>query len=102
MDDRDVIARFWGTPAGIPYAFNSLHKAGTKLLMGSDAPVAPLDPWLAISAAVFGTESSDREPFQPEQCLDFETRSLRPPRSDAWLCGTQTRPIWCFWTVIRA
>lgn len=73
MDDRDVIARFWGAPAGIPYAFNSLHKAGTKLLMGSDAPVAPLDPWLAISAAVFGTESSDREPFQPEQCLDFET-----------------------------
>lgn len=41
--------------------------------MGSDAPVAPLDPWLAISASVFGTESSDREPFQPEQCLDFET-----------------------------
>ena len=41
--------------------------------MGSDAPVAPLDPWLAISAAVFGTESSDREPFQSEQCLDFET-----------------------------
>ena len=55
MDDRDVIARFWGTPAGIPYAFNSLHKAGTKLLMGSDAPVAPLDPWMAISAAVFET-----------------------------------------------
>ena len=73
MDDRDVITRFWGNPAGIPYAFNSLHKSGTKLLMGSDAPVAPLDPWLAISAAVFGTESSDREPFQSEQCLDFET-----------------------------
>ena len=72
MDDRDVITRFWGNPAGVPYAFNALHEAGTKLLMGSDAPVAPLDPWLAISAAVFGTESSDREPFQPEQCLDFE------------------------------
>lgn len=73
MDDRDVIARFWGRPAGIPYAFRSLHDAGTRLLMGSDAPVAPLDPWLAISAAVFGTESSAREPFQPEQCLDFGT-----------------------------
>ena len=72
MDDRDVITRFWGNPAGVPYAFNALREAGTKLLMGSDAPVAPLDPWLAISAAVFGTESSDREPFQPEQCLDFE------------------------------
>ena len=73
MDDRDVITRFWAHPAGIPYAFRSLHDAGTCLLMGSDAPVAPLDPWLAISAAVFGTESSEREPFQPEQCLDFDT-----------------------------
>ena len=73
MDDRDVITRFWAHPAGIPYAFKSLHDAGTRLLMGSDAPVAPLDPWLAISAAVFGTESSEREPFQPEQCLDFDT-----------------------------
>ena len=73
MDDRDVIARFWGHPAGIPYAFRSLREAGTRLLMGSDAPVAPLDPWLAISAALFGTESSAREPFQPEQCLDFGT-----------------------------
>ena len=73
MDDRDVIARFWGHPAGVAYAFRALHDAGTRLLMGSDAPVAPLDPWMAISAAVFGTESSDREPFQPEQCLDFGT-----------------------------
>jgi predicted amidohydrolase YtcJ len=73
MDDRDVITRFWANPAGTAYAFQSLHEAGTKLLMGSDAPVAPLDPWLAISAAVFGTESSDREPFQPEQCLDAPT-----------------------------
>ena len=73
MDDRDVITRFWGHPAGIPYAFRALHDAGTRLLMGSDAPVAPLDPWMAISAAVFGTENSKREPFQPEQCLDFGT-----------------------------
>lgn len=73
MDDRDVIARFWADPAGIPYAFRSLHDAGAKLRMGSDAPVAPLDPWMAISAAVFGTERSDREPFQPEQCLDTRT-----------------------------
>lgn len=95
MDDRDVIARFWAHPAGVPYPFRALadtmaearkdaeaHRdaAATaaphgsryglaRLRMGSDAPVAPLDPWLAISAAVFATESSDREPFQPEQRL---------------------------------
>ncbi|PST45751.1 amidohydrolase [Bifidobacterium callitrichos] len=72
MDDRDVITRFWANPAGIPYAFRSLYDAGTRLRMGSDAPVAPLDPWMAISAAVFGTESSSREPFQPEQCLPVD------------------------------
>ncbi|PLS29261.1 amidohydrolase [Bifidobacterium parmae] len=69
MDDRDVIGRFWANPAGVPYAFRSLHAAGTRLRLGSDAPVAPLDPWMAISAAVFATESSAREPFQPEQRL---------------------------------
>jgi len=37
MDDRDVITRFWGNPAGIPYAFNALRKVGTKLLMGQAA-----------------------------------------------------------------
>lgn len=73
MDDRDVITRFWANPAGIPYPFKALHDVGATLRMGSDAPVAPLDPWLAISAAVFGTESSDREPFQSEQCLDVRT-----------------------------
>lgn len=73
MDDRDVIGRFWSNPAGIPYAFRALFDAGTTLRLGSDAPVAPLDPWMAISAAVFGTERSDREPFQPEQCIDVRT-----------------------------
>ncbi|MBM6700462.1 amidohydrolase [Bifidobacterium pullorum subsp. saeculare] len=72
MDDRDVIGRFWAHPAGVPYPFRSLYDAGTRLLFGSDAPVAPLDPWMAVSAAVFGTESSDREPFQPEQRLPLD------------------------------
>lgn len=73
VDDRDVIDRFWATPAGVPYAFRSLIDAGATLRIGSDAPVAPLDPWMSISAAVFGTASSNREPFQPEQCLDVRT-----------------------------
>ena len=73
MDDRDVIGRFWQHPAGKPYAFHDLLTAGTRLRFGSDAPVAPLDPWLAISAAVFMAERSGQEPFQPEQRLDIST-----------------------------
>ncbi|WP_314686925.1 amidohydrolase [uncultured Bifidobacterium sp.] len=73
MDDRDVISRFWATQTSLPYPFRSLHDAGARLRFGSDAPVAPLDPWLAMSAAVFETDSSDRRPFQAGQRLDAPT-----------------------------
>ena len=98
MDDRDVITRFWANPAGIPYPFRALHDAGTTLRMGSDAPVAPLDPWLAISAAVLGTESSDREPFQPSSASMCIPRwQPRPPLAVTAL-HPATRPMWCCWT----
>ena len=63
-----------------------------------------LDPWLAISAAVFGTESSDREPFQPEQCLDFEHRPRIVHRTGAYgsLQARRQRPIWCCSTATQA
>ncbi|NTW40847.1 MAG: amidohydrolase, partial [Cellulomonadaceae bacterium] len=37
----------------------------------SDAPVAPLDPWAAIDAAVTRTRD-DREPWHPEQRVDLD------------------------------
>jgi predicted amidohydrolase YtcJ len=41
---------------------------GAELAMGSDAPVSPLDPWLAIAAAVH--RSADERPaWHPEQAL---------------------------------
>jgi predicted amidohydrolase YtcJ len=71
MDDRDVADRHWAGRTGRAFALASLHAAGTELRLGSDAPVAPLDPWVSIAAA---TERSrgDREPWHPEQCIPFE------------------------------
>ncbi|HEY0188738.1 MAG TPA: amidohydrolase [Cellulomonas sp.] len=72
MDDRDVADRHWAgrTDRAFPYA--SLAAAGVPLALGSDAPVAPLDPWIAIDAGV--TRSRDgREPWHPEQRLDLLT-----------------------------
>jgi predicted amidohydrolase YtcJ len=43
-------------------------EAGVQLALGSDAPVSPLDPWLALSAAVHRS-SDDRPPWHPEQAL---------------------------------
>jgi predicted amidohydrolase YtcJ len=44
--------RVWGQRARYAYAFRSLLEHGTRLALGSDAPVAPLDPLLSIYAAV--------------------------------------------------
>ncbi len=69
MDDRDVADRHWAGRTDRAFAFGALHRAGVRLALGSDAPVAPLDPWVAADAAV--TRSRDgREPWHPEQVLD--------------------------------
>ncbi|GAB3279308.1 hypothetical protein [Kineosporia babensis] len=61
-----------------------MHDAGAVLRFGSDAPVAPLDLWLAIAAAV-GRNRDGREAWHPEQrvplsvALDVSARGELPP-----------------------
>lgn len=66
LDDRDVADRYWAGRTGRAFPLRSLLDAGARLLLGSDAPVAPLDPWVAIAAAVTRTRDG-REPWHPEQ-----------------------------------
>ncbi|MFD0485128.1 amidohydrolase [Kineococcus sp. GCM10028916] len=68
MDDRDVADRHWAGRTDRAFAFRSLHAAGAILRLGSDAPVAPLDPWHAVAAAV-GRSWDGREVWHPEQRL---------------------------------
>ena len=71
MDDRDVADRCWAGRTGRAFAYGSLHAAGATLRLGSDAPVAPLDPWLAIAAATARSRDG-REAWHPEQCLPVD------------------------------
>ncbi len=72
MDDRDIAEAAWAGRTDRAFPLGSLAAAGVRLAFGSDAPVTPLDPWAAVSAAV--TRSRDgREPWHPEQRLDLET-----------------------------
>ena len=71
MDDRDVADRHWAGRTGRSFAFGSLHRAGVALRLGSDAPVAPLDPWQAIASATTRSRG-DREAWHPEQAIPFE------------------------------
>lgn len=66
VDDRDVAERHWPGRTGRTLPFADLFAAGATLEFGSDAPVAPLDPWVAIAAAVTRT-GDDRGPWHPEQ-----------------------------------
>jgi predicted amidohydrolase YtcJ len=94
LDDRDLIEAHWPQQTSIAYPLASLRDAGAQLRFGSDAPVAPLDPWHAISAAVARTDD-DRAPWHPAervtaaQALEASVRtSLRPGEvADIVLCG---------------
>jgi hypothetical protein len=68
LDDRDVTAAVWPDRQSRSFALRSLLDAGADLRLGSDAPVARLDPWLAMASAVHRS-GDEREPWTPEQSL---------------------------------
>jgi predicted amidohydrolase YtcJ len=68
MDDRDVAEHYWAGRTGRAFAYRALLEAGAQLALGSDAPVAPLDPWITMAAAVTRTRDG-RDPWHPEQSI---------------------------------
>ncbi|WP_129662885.1 amidohydrolase [Phytoactinopolyspora endophytica] len=71
MDDRDVADRHWAGRTDRAFAFASLYAGGATLRLGSDAPVAPLDPWHAIAAATTRSREG-REPWHPDQRVPLD------------------------------
>lgn len=68
LDDRDATESVWPGHGTQAFRLRDLLTAGVPLALGSDAPVAPLDPWLAMAAAVH--RSADERPaWHPEQQL---------------------------------
>src|SRR6478735_4034565 len=72
------------------YPFGDLHRAGARLVAGSDWPVTTPDPLEAIHVAVnrwaYGEEGpAGSEPFLPEQALDLETAFAAYTSGSAWV-----------------
>ena len=68
LDDYQTTDRVWAGKADRCFALRSLLDHGVKVALGSDAPVAPLDPWLAIATAVH-RRLPGVEPWHPEQAI---------------------------------
>jgi predicted amidohydrolase YtcJ len=68
------------------YPFGDLHRAGARLVMGSDWPVSTPDPLQAIHVAVTRTAYGERaEPFLPGQAVGLETAYAAYTSGSAWI-----------------
>jgi predicted amidohydrolase YtcJ len=98
LDDRDVAERYWAGRTGRAFPARSLVASGATILLGSDAPVSPLDPWNTLAAAV-GRARGGREPWHPEQSitaaegLAASTRSTIAVGQPADLVITERDPL---------
>jgi predicted amidohydrolase YtcJ len=81
LDDRDVTERLWPGRGERCFPLRWMVDDGVDVVLGSDAPVSPLDPWLAIAAAVHRS-GDDREPWHPEQSLT--AREALAASTDGW------------------
>nr|WP_314841734.1 amidohydrolase family protein [uncultured Microbacterium sp.] len=98
LDDRDLVERHWADQTSIGYPLGTLRDSGVELRLGSDAPVADLDPWQAIAAAVMRTHDR-RDPWHLEESLTVDQAlhasvrsSLRPGEpADIALCAQDPR-----------
>lgn len=69
LDDRDAAESNWGGRTDRAFPLRSLLDSGATLALGSDAPVAPLDPWAAMSAATTRAREDGRGPWHPGETI---------------------------------
>ncbi len=72
------------------YPFGALHRAGARLVAGSDWPVSTPDPLAAIHTAVTRTSYGDpgragTDAFLPEQALSLEVAFAAYTSGSAWV-----------------
>jgi hypothetical protein len=68
LDDRPATEQCWPDRGGRTFTLRAFLDRGIEVVLGSDAPVSPLDPWLAVAAAVH-RGPVDGESWHPEQAI---------------------------------
>jgi predicted amidohydrolase YtcJ len=80
VTDARVAERLWADRLEGAYAYRSLHAAGARLALGSDAPVEEMDPLQGLRDAVL------RE-WRPHEALDLQAALEALTVTPAWLEG---------------
>ena len=73
IDDQHLVDRIWPHAGSNLFPLRAMLDSGTRLRFGSDAPAAPLDPWLSIDTAVNRTHHPDQA-ITPAEALAASTR----------------------------
>ncbi len=81
LDDRDLAEEVWPGRGGDCFPLRTMLDAGVDVRLGSDAPVARLDPWLAMAAAVHRS-ADERSAWHPEQ--QITAREAFAASTDGW------------------
>ncbi len=71
LDDAGLVDDVWRHTGSLPYPLASLVAAGARLVLGSDAPVSPMDPWRSLTVAVHRTDGT-RPPWRPQEVVPLE------------------------------
>jgi predicted amidohydrolase YtcJ len=74
LTDIPLVERHWGARGRGAYAFASLRRRGTRLVFGSDVPVASIDPREGLFAALERRDGSGGPAggWRPDEKLGFE------------------------------
>lgn len=73
IEDQHLVDRVWPHAGSNLYPLRAMLDANVRLAFGSDAPVAPLDPWVSIDAAVNRSHHPDQA-VTPREALRASTR----------------------------
>ncbi len=98
LDDYPLAQKNWPTQMDRCYCFKDLLDAGVTLALGSDGPVACVDPWLAMAAAVYRgpVDRDDQASGESTTAHIFESTSSYGqadllPTSESWEWGKDQR-----------
>jgi predicted amidohydrolase YtcJ len=89
LNDIPLVDRHWGARGERAYHFRTIAAAGNRIIFGSDAPVASLDPREGIFAALDrGSEGGAAGGWRAEERVGFETAVRAYTQNAAVAAGT--------------